>query len=232
MCHSVSRRANDRARWLYPDSPKKPRCAVSRQSPSTTARSISNRASIRRTTSKFPNFWSLTSFATCARRSCCRIQQTPGGGRHCRARLAGKPRPRTTAGRQTTRRRFASRFPAWPLLLRRLGWHEPHVGYGDGFADRLSVSHVVLLPFDVRLQVSWRHQSDGMAERIELTRPMVRRGASLDANQAWWQLLEERQDSAPLQLAADEHLARSINAVHLEDRLGDDETDCRNRLHG
>ena len=136
------------------------------RSPSTTARSISNRASIRRTTSKFPNFWSLTSFATCARRSCCRIQQTPGG--HCRARLAGKPRPRTTAGRQTTRRRFASRFPAWPLLLRRLGWHEPHVGSGDGFADRLSVSHVVLLPFDVKLHVSWRHQSEGTVALDEL----------------------------------------------------------------
>ena len=46
---------------------------------------------------------------------------------------------------------------------------------------------------------------------------MVRRGASLDANQAWWQLLEERQDVAALQLTADDHLASSINAVHLED---------------
>src|SRR6267154_5760538 len=32
------------------------------------------------------------------------------------------------------------------LLFRRLGWHEPHVGSGDCFANRLSVSHVVLLP--------------------------------------------------------------------------------------
>src|SRR6266481_5682340 len=43
------------------------------------------------------------------------------------------------------------------LLLRCLGWHEPHVGSGDRLANRLCVSHVVLLPFDVRLHVSWRH---------------------------------------------------------------------------
>jgi hypothetical protein len=32
------------------------------------------------------------------------------------------------------------------LLLWRLCWHKPHVGSGDCFANRLSVSHVVLLP--------------------------------------------------------------------------------------
>ena len=37
-------------------------------------------------------------------------------------------------------------------------------------------------------------------------------GASLDPNQAGWQLLEERQDTTTLQLAADDHLASSINA--------------------
>jgi hypothetical protein len=60
----------------------------------------------------------------------------------------------------------------------------------------------------------------------------VRRGASLDPNQTYWQFLEERQDGATLQLAADEHLAGGINAVDLEDRFGDVETDCRDRLHG
>jgi hypothetical protein len=60
---------------------------------------------------------------------------------------------------------------------------------------------------------------------------MVRRGTGLYANQARWQLLEERQDVAPLQLAANYHPASGINAVNLEDRLGDVETDCRDRLH-
>jgi|SRR6266545_3594829 len=36
----------------------------------------------------------------------------------------------------------------------------------------------------------------------------------------------------PLQLAADDHLATSIDAVDLKDRLGDVETDCRDCLHG
>jgi hypothetical protein len=60
---------------------------------------------------------------------------------------------------------------------------------------------------------------------------MVRRGTGLYANQAWWQLLEERQHVATLQLAADDHLAGGINSVDLENRLGDVETDCRDRLH-
>jgi hypothetical protein len=60
---------------------------------------------------------------------------------------------------------------------------------------------------------------------------MVRRSASLDANKAGPQFLEERQDVATLQLAAYDHLASSINAVDLKHRLGNVETDCRDRLH-
>jgi hypothetical protein len=60
--------------------------------------------------------------------------------------------------------------------------------------------------------------NDGFAQgrTLELARPIVGRGASLDADQARWQLLEERQDRAPLQLAADDHLASGINSVNLE----------------
>jgi hypothetical protein len=103
------------------------------------------------------------------------------------------------------------------LLLRRLGWHEAHIGAADGFANSLCVSHVVLLPFDVGLHVSWRHQSHAMTEGLKFARPMVRRSASLDADQTGWQLLEERQDGATPQLAADDHPASSINARNLED---------------
>ena len=46
---------------------------------------------------------------------------------------------------------------------------------------------------------------------------MVRRGASLDTNQAWRQLLKEPQHMATLQLAADYYLANGINSVDLED---------------
>jgi hypothetical protein len=41
---------------------------------------------------------------------------------------------------------------------------------------------------------------------------MVRRGASLDANQAGRQLLKERNYLAPLQLTTDDYLAPSANA--------------------
>jgi hypothetical protein len=39
--------------------------------------------------------------------------------------------------------------------------------------------------------------------------------------ETWRCLLEERQDIATLQLAANNHLAASVNAVNLENRLGD-----------
>jgi hypothetical protein len=45
---------------------------------------------------------------------------------------------------------------------------------------------------------------------------MVRRCTSLDPNQAWRQFLKEWQDVTTPQLTADDHLASSINAVHLE----------------
>src|SRR5258705_5544904 len=83
-------------------------------------------------------------------------------------------------------------------LLRRLCWHEPHVGSGDRLANSLSVSHVVLLPFDIGFYIGWRHQPHGMAEYLELARPVVRRGAGLYANQAWRQLLKERENVATL----------------------------------
>jgi len=71
-----------------------------------------------------------------------------------------------------------------------------------------------------------------MAECLKFTRPVVGRGASLYANQAWWQLLKECQDVTTLQLTANGHLASGINSVNLEDRLGNVETDCRDHLHG
>ena len=65
-----------------------------------------------------------------------------------------------------------------------------------------------------------------MVERLELARPMMRRRAGFDPHQARWQLLEACQDVPPLQLSADGHLPLRINAVHLENRLRDVETDC------
>jgi hypothetical protein len=60
---------------------------------------------------------------------------------------------------------------------------------------------------------------------------MMRRGAGLDPNQARRQLLEERQNIAALQLAADDHLAFRVDAVHLKHRFCDIETDRCDCLH-
>jgi hypothetical protein len=56
-----------------------------------------------------------------------------------------------------------------------------------------------------------------MAKCLQLARPMVRRGASLDAKQAWRQLLKERQHVATLQPAANYYPTNGINSVDLED---------------
>ena len=61
---------------------------------------------------------------------------------------------------------------------------------------------------------------------------MMRRGAGFDADQAPWQLLEECQHVASLDLTADDDIAIRIDAVNMKDRLRDIETDCRDRLHG
>ena len=82
-----------------------------------------------------------------------------------------------------------------------------------------------------RPHIGWRHKSNLVAERLKLARPMMRRGAGLDANQAWRQLLKERKHVPALQLTANDHRALCINAMNLKDRLRDVQTDCRNRLH-
>src|ERR1700755_3143571 len=118
------------------------------------------------------------------------------------------------------------------LLLWRLGWHKPHIGSGHRFADRLGISGIVLLSLDVGLHVSRWHQPHGVTCCLELARPVMRGSTGLNAYQTGRQFLKERQNVTALQLTTDDHLAGGINAVHLKDRFGDIETDCRDRVHG
>src|ERR1700677_4353984 len=117
------------------------------------------------------------------------------------------------------------------LLFRRLGCDKPHVGPGDRFADRSGVSAIVLMSLHVRLHIGWRHQANGVAERLEFARPMMRRGAGFNADQARWQLLEEYQHVAALELTTEDDIALRIDAVNLKNRLRDVQTDRRDRLH-
>src|SRR5215470_14756175 len=103
------------------------------------------------------------------------------------------------------------------LLLRCLGLYEPHVRPANGLTDRLCVGGIVLLPLHVGLHISRRHEPDAVAERLKFTRPIMGRGAGLDANQAWRQLLKERQHITALQLTAEDHIALYIDTVNLKD---------------
>jgi len=53
------------------------------------------------------------------------------------------------------------------LLFGCLGPHEAHVSPGDGLANRLRVSRIVLMSFDVRLDIGRRHQAYGVTERLK-----------------------------------------------------------------
>src|SRR6476659_5202996 len=117
------------------------------------------------------------------------------------------------------------------LLRGRLGFHEAHARTQDGLADGLGIGGIVLLALEIGLHVGRRHQSNSVAECLQLARPMVGRSASLDPNQARWQLLEEWQNISALQLPANDHFAVRIHPVNLKNRLGDVETDRCDRVH-
>jgi hypothetical protein len=71
------------------------------------------------------------------------------------------------------------------LLLGRLGWYKPDVRPGDGLANGLCVSRIVLLPLDVWLHMGRRDQPHGVTQCLQFARPMVRRGAGFDTDQTW-----------------------------------------------
>jgi len=60
------------------------------------------------------------------------------------------------------------------LLLDRLRRDEPHVGPGDRFANRLRIGRIILLSLDIGLDVGRWHQTNGVAKRLKLARPVVR----------------------------------------------------------
>ncbi len=88
------------------------------------------------------------------------------------------------------------------------------------------------MPLHIGLYVGRRHQANSVAERLQFARPMMRRGAGFNTDQARRQLLEEGQYVAALELTTEDDIALRIDAVNLKNRLRDVETDCRDRLHG
>src|SRR5262249_20460200 len=60
---------------------------------------------------------------------------------------------------------------------------------------------------------------------------MMRRSAGFHADEARRQLLKEWQNVPPLELTANDYITCRVNCVDLKNRLGDIETNCRDRLH-
>ena len=114
------------------------------------------------------------------------------------------------------------------LSLRAFDRHEPHGRPGHRFADRLGIRHVVLLAFDIGLHIGGRHQLYFVSKCRDLARPVVRGRASLHADKARLQLPERVEYGAPAQLFAEDDFARFIDAVKLENRLGNIDPDCGN----
>src|SRR5262245_8030690 len=82
-----------------------------------------------------------------------------------------------------------------------------------------SISTRPAVALHVRLHIGRRHLPYRMPQSLQLARPVMRRSARLDPDQARRQLLKERQNVAPPQLTADNHLAFRTNAMDLKHRL-------------
>src|SRR6266576_1394462 len=77
-----------------------------------------------------------------------------------------------------------------------------------------------------RLHAGRRHQAHRMTKSLQFARPMMRRGAGFDTNEARRQLLKEWQNVPALKPAANDYITCSVNSVDLKNRLGDVETAC------
>src|SRR5262250_2571930 len=60
---------------------------------------------------------------------------------------------------------------------------------------------------------------------------MMRRSAGFDADKASRQLLKEWYNVSALELTANDYITCRVDSVNLKNRLGDIETDCRDRFH-
>jgi hypothetical protein len=116
------------------------------------------------------------------------------------------------------------------LLLGRLDLHKTHGRATNRLADRLGVGRIVLVALDVSLYVLRRHQTNLVTELPQLTCPIVRRCASLHANEAGRQSFEELHHLTATKLLPNDDLLGRIDAVNLKHVLGDIQTD-RGNLH-
>jgi hypothetical protein len=117
------------------------------------------------------------------------------------------------------------------LRLFRLDRHKAHVRPAHGFADGLGIIGVVLAALAVGGDELGRHQSGIVAQLDQFPCPVVGAGTGLDADQADRRIGEEGEHLAAGEGFLENGLALLIDAVDLENRLGDIKTDADN-FHG
>jgi hypothetical protein len=98
------------------------------------------------------------------------------------------------------------------------------------FADCLGIGGIVLAALDIGLDVARRHKPHIVGKLPELASPMVRRGARLHADETRCQLAEKLEHLPAPELPLEHRLPGSIDAMHLEDVLGNIDPDRAN-LH-
>ena len=118
------------------------------------------------------------------------------------------------------------------LLLLGLDRNEPHRWPRHCLADRRRIVRVVLATLEIGLHVARRHQLHRVAKGLQLATPVMGRGTGLDADQARLQAGKEPQQLRPTDALANNHRPGPVDAVSLEYRLRNIETDCDNLAQG
>ena len=118
------------------------------------------------------------------------------------------------------------------LSFIRLHGNKAHRRSGHCLGDGLCVGSIGLAALHIRLHIGRRHQSNRVPQLGEFSRPIMRGGAGFHADKTRRQPAEKPQDIAATQLLAQQHIARRINTVKLEDVLRDVQTDRGKLLHG
>jgi hypothetical protein len=118
------------------------------------------------------------------------------------------------------------------LLIGRLRLYKSHRRPANRLADRFGVRRIVLVALDVGLHVFRWHQTNLVTQLRQLTRPIMRRGTGLHADQAGRQRRKKLQHLTAAKLLPDDDLLGCVDAVDLEHVLSDVQTDCGNFASG
>jgi hypothetical protein len=102
------------------------------------------------------------------------------------------------------------------LLLDALDRDKAHVRTAQRGADRRGIARIILVALHEGLHVSRRDQAYIMAQRTQRARPVMRRAAGLEPDQARRLLAEELLNLTTAQLLLNDDLAVGVFSMNLE----------------